>query len=137
MFAQVNALPSPQCKTPRRDGNLQAASDQARFDVGRHIVGPFDGVDVIQRFGSDMIESQLHIDTNVGIRVFVDAETGRRVLQEAMQRSDLDFSDLGQALQDIFGDQMAPSSHRRKLDSGLVKLHKGPIADRVWLFNAS
>lgn len=137
MLAQVNALPSSQGETPRRDGNLQTAADQSRLHVGRHVVRSLHRVNVVQRLGSDVIESPLHVDPNIGICIFIDAETRGSVLQETMQSPDLDFLNLGQAIQDFFSDQVAPSSHRRKLDSGLIELHKGPLAECAWMFNAS
>lgn len=137
MLAEVDSLPSSQGEPASGDGDLQTAADQGRLHVCRHVIRPFDRVNVVQGFGGDMIQGQLHVDSDIRIRVFIDAQTGRRVLQETMQRPDLDFPQLWQRLQDFFRDEMAASSDRRKLDSGLIELHGEAASRSLGIFNAS
>ena len=44
MFPEVNALPRAQAKTAVRHRDAEVDGGQSRPDVGRHVIGPLDGV---------------------------------------------------------------------------------------------
>lgn len=84
-----------------------------------------------------MVKGQLHVDSDIRVRILVDTQTSRRMLQKAVQCPDLDFPYLGQGLEDFFRDEMASASHRRKLDLCLVELHSETANGSRGIFNAS
>ena len=49
MFAEVDALPGAEKEGAMTDRDRQAASEQCRFDVGRHVVAAFERVFVVMR----------------------------------------------------------------------------------------
>ena len=55
----------------------------------RHIVQSFCGVNVVQALGHQMVECQLHVPSDVGVRIFIDAETGRCVLNKDVEQPNL------------------------------------------------
>ena len=53
MLAEINSLPSAEAKRAVRDRDRDAASQERRFHVGRHIVWPFASVAIGKVFRSD------------------------------------------------------------------------------------
>lgn len=97
MLAEIDSLPGSEAKPPLPDGQGEGASDQDRFDVRGHIVWPLKGVLVIgSAFRDHLLEMAFQVSAYVGIRVLIDRQGGRGMLQKEMEEPDLDLTDLGQ-----------------------------------------
>ena len=76
MFAQEDSLPGPQAQPTVAYRNRQRTAEHGCFDVGRHVVGAFNGMHVREFLGGDGIERRFEIVGDVGIGVLVDAQLG-------------------------------------------------------------
>ena len=77
-------------KTAVPNRNRHGASQQRSFNVRRHVVWPFVGVDKIRRvFGGQFVKMALHILPNCWIGVFVDGQGCGGVLNEDVGQSHL------------------------------------------------
>lgn len=123
VLAQIDALPRAEAQPAAGNGDQQAAAQQRRLDVGRHVVGPFDRVLVRELFRHDGRQAGLEVHGHVGVGVLVDRQRGRRVLQEDVQQADLVLGQLGQSLHDLACHEMEPSRVGRKLERALDPGH--------------
>jgi hypothetical protein len=76
--------------------------------VRRHVVGTFDRVHEGLILGHDPIEGCLHIDPNIRIRVLVDRQARRSVLEKHVQPADLDVLDFRDRVENLACDQVKP-----------------------------
>lgn len=72
MFAQIDSLPSPQLQSSVADGDGNAGAQQRRFDMGRHVVGAFDGVNQWLVLGNHSVKDRFKVGSNVRVCVLVD-----------------------------------------------------------------
>ena len=77
--------------------------------MSRHVVGAFTGVNKRRAFRAQLVGGRFHVDTHIGIRVFVNRKPRRCVLDENMQHPDRDFVDLRAGGQDLSSDQVKPA----------------------------
>lgn len=85
MFAQVDSLPCSEAERTFGDWNRQRTAQQRGLNVSWHVIQALDRMNVIQVVRDDMVERQLHIRPNVRVCIFVNAQTGGRVLDENVQ----------------------------------------------------
>ena len=82
MFPEVDALPGAQAEMAVRHRDAQVHRGQGRPDVRRHVVRSLDGVfEQPIAVGHETIEEALEVRADVGIRVFLNDERRRGVLQ--------------------------------------------------------
>lgn len=104
-FAEVDALPCTQTEAAPCDGDREEGSRERRFGVGRHVVVPFERVDVIGfAFGDESVEYGFQIGADVRIGVLVEAQCGRGVSDEQVQQSRA--GQRRQVAQHLFGDEV-------------------------------
>jgi hypothetical protein len=128
MFAQVDTLPGSQAKSPIPDGDGQTSSHQRRLDMGRHIVRSLDRVNIREVLRNDVVQSGFEIDPHIGIRIFVDGQTGRCVLNEYMQQPDTDTGQFRNRVHHRSGDQMTSTSVGSKGQGAMMPNHECIIA---------
>ena len=74
-FAEVNALPSSEVKTPVGDRNRERHAEERGFCVSGHIVETFEGVVVVWfAFGNESVHDFRQVGAHVRVGVFVDAQ---------------------------------------------------------------
>lgn len=120
VFAQINSLPGPQTESSLTDRDGDGTADHGAFDMSRHIIGTFQGVPVIEVFPSDLVERQFQVKRNIRIRILVDRNRRRCVQDEYMHQSDSNSSQLRDAMNDLFGDQMESAPDGRELNFMLI-----------------
>ena len=93
MFAEVDALPGAEKKAAATNRDRQAASEQCRFDVCRHVVAALERVFVVMRpVGNEFAKVPLQITAHFRTHVLVDDKRSRRVLDEQMQQAGFDLA---------------------------------------------
>lgn len=128
MLAKVNSLPSSHTQLPILDRNRQPGTHQRRFDVGRHVVRSLDRVNIREVFRNDMVQGGFEIDPHIGIRIFVEGQTGRCVLNEYMQQPDTDRCKLRNRIHYPSGDQMTSPRVGAKGQRAMMPNHRTIIA---------
>jgi hypothetical protein len=128
MFAQVDTLPGSQAKGPIPDGDGQTRSHQRRLDMGRHVVRSLDRVNIREVFRNDVVQSGFEIDPHIGIRIFVEGQTGRSVLNEDMQQPDTDTGQFRDRVHHRSSDQMTSTSVGSEGQGAMMPNHKAIIA---------
>lgn len=84
----------------------------------------FEGSIVVPRGWDNLVQSNLHIPTNIWICVFVHGQTSRCVLNEQIAHSNLDLRQiLGNCLLNICCNQMTTTGGRRDGEFVLKPLH--------------
>jgi hypothetical protein len=99
MLVQINPLPRSQSETPLADRNIETGAHETRLDVPRHVIVAFCGVSkgaiAIPLGWHELVQGDFEIATNVRIRVFVNGQTSRCVLNEQVAHSNLNFGYIG------------------------------------------
>src|SRR4051812_29478663 len=131
MLAQEDALPGAKEQSPIADRNRHRRSHQRRLDVGGHVVGPFDGVHVRKILRRELVERALQIDPHIVVRIFVDRDRGRRVLNECLQYSHANLRELGQRLDDFARDKMTAAGATRQRNFPLKPDHRCILKSKV------
>lgn len=112
-FTQIDSLPGPKVQAPVCYGDGHRLSGKGRFNVCRHIVGPFKCMDIMPgAFGNELVENCFKVNAHRGIGVFVDRQSGRCVLNKKMQQSCL--RKVIQLIFDEVGYQVKPTWIGRK-----------------------
>jgi hypothetical protein len=106
VLAQVDPLPCTKQQSTVADRRRDGRSHQRRLNVRRHIVGSFNRMNVWKILRRQFVERALQIGPHIVIRVFVDRDRGRGVLNENMQHSHANLLQLRQRLYDFPRDQM-------------------------------
>lgn len=89
-LAEVNALPCSEIEPSVGDGYGERRSGNNGFGMGRHVVGPFKGVEVVGRtFRHKFVEYGVEVLPHVGVGVFVQRQGRRGVLYQQVQESGL------------------------------------------------
>ena len=91
--------------------------------MGGHVVGTFDRVDKGLVFGDQTIQSRFHIGTDIRVRIFIDRQARRGVLQENLQDPDSNVLEFGHCRDDLAGNQMKAASVRTDPDRFLGPNH--------------
>ena len=82
-LAEVDPLPSAKVQAAIGDGDGDADTAQRRFGVGRHIVSTLQRMLILRTIlWNQSVEDSLHIDANIWITVFVDAQSTTSMLRE-------------------------------------------------------
>src|SRR5262249_9334308 len=132
MFAKVDSLPGAEKQSALTDRDCQTASDQGRFDVGRHVVGAFERVFVVIRpLGNEFAKMSLQIATHFRTHVLVYGKRSGRVLNEQLQHADFDLAYLRELRHDFTGDYVKATAAGLKSDDALNPEHEYIIAYRV------
>jgi hypothetical protein len=74
-------------------------------------------------FGRNLIERSFQIERHVGIGIFVDRQRSRSVLNKEVQQADLEFSQFGQRLDDLPGNQVKTPRFGGQLNRPLESIH--------------
>ncbi len=81
VFPNVDSLPASQRESSLDDGNGERGGRESRPDMRRHVVRPLVSVgEVGVSLGNVKIETSLQVVAGRGVGVFLDGETGRRML---------------------------------------------------------
>jgi len=110
VFAEEDTLPGAEAEAAAGDGDGEATVGERSLDVGRHVVGAFDGVVVGEVFGGDGVEGPMEVARDVGIGVLVEGEGRRRVQDEDVEQARADGLELGQGVENLAGDGMDAGS---------------------------
>lgn len=87
-LAQKHPLPRTQIQTAAGDRNGQGDSGDGRFDVGRHVIISLHHMGIMGlALRNQMIEAASQILTNGRIRIFIDDEPGRGMVQKQMHQT--------------------------------------------------
>ena len=89
VFAQIDPLPRSQQQATVANWYRQGTSQHRSLDMGRHIVGTLQGVNVGKAFGNDLVDRHLQVYGHVRVRVLVNRQRGGSVLNEDMQHAKL------------------------------------------------
>ena len=101
VFTQIDPLPRAQEQSAVANGHRHGASEHGSLDMGRHIVGTLQCVNVGKAFGNDLVHRHLQVDGNVRVRVLVYGQRGGCVLNEHMEQAKLDFPQFRQCINDL------------------------------------
>ena len=83
MFTEINALPGAQIQSTSRNRDRQAAADEDRFDVRRHVVRPFIVVGIVGGvFRDKLIKVRFQVSAHFRLHIFVEGQRGRGVLDK-------------------------------------------------------
>lgn len=87
MLHEIERLPRPEQRfaAGNRYGNRRRG--EHRFDMRRHVIGPFDGVPVRSVIRGQGLERMKQIVPNVGVGIFLNDERRRRVPNEHDQQA--------------------------------------------------
>jgi hypothetical protein len=111
MLVQIDPLPCAQSEAPLPDRNIETRTHETRLDVPGHVIVTFGSVSkgtvAIPLGRYQLVQGSFHIATHVRIGVFVDGQTGRRVLNEQVAHAHLNFGNVGtDGFQNITGHQV-------------------------------
>lgn len=123
MFAQINSLPGAELQPALLDRDAEAAAEEGRLNVRRHVVGPFQSVLVGKVLGGDGGEDPFEVVPDIAVGVFVDREGSRCVLQKDVQQSDPDGAQFRQPSNHVLSDQMKAPGQGGKDKRSLVPRH--------------
>lgn len=123
MLTKVDALPRPQCEPALGDRDHQLMTEQRGFDVGRHIIRPFQRVGIRQFFRAKMVDRHFHINANFGIGVLIESKGRRGVLEKQMQHANLEFLKFVKLFNNLASHQVESSRPSLKTDSFLMPIH--------------
>jgi hypothetical protein len=126
VFAQIYALPGPQVKAAAVDREGQVETGERRLGVGRHVVGPLQGVGPGEVFGDGFVDPGPEIPAHVGRSVLVQGERGRGVPDHEMDQTDREPGDLRDCGLDFPGDEVETSRPGFEREVCLDDVH-GPV----------
>ncbi len=86
MLAEIDALPGPQSERAAVHRDREARTQQRGLHMRRHVVRAFARVPIREILRRDRRERRLQVDRHIGVRVLVDRERRRRVLNENLQQ---------------------------------------------------
>lgn len=112
MFIQIHTLPRTQRQLSLLNRNVQRHAHQTTLYMSRHVIIAFHRVTkrpiAIPRGGDNFVERRLHIGADVGIRIFIDGQRCRSVLDKQIAEAYLDFGNVGTGgFEDFSRDQVA------------------------------
>ena len=104
--------------------------------MGRHIIGPFIGMDVIGGvFGHHLIEVAFKILTHGGVGVFIQGERGGAVLDEDMSQPDAVICQFRDLSHNFTGDKMKSPLFRGEGNLFLCPSHDHIVCQLDWFGN--
>jgi hypothetical protein len=107
MLAQIDSLPGAQHQLTVMYRHSHLTTDQGAFYMSRHVVCPFVHVFVIRSIlGSQHVEVGFHIPTYTAVRILIDTQGGRGVLQEEMRQANMDLPQFRQLSEYFTGYQV-------------------------------
>ena len=123
VFAKKNPLPGSQQELPIADRNRQGNAEQGRFDVSRHVIRPFAGMVVRERFRRDFVGKTIQIRRNVRIDIFIERQRRRGMLQKKMQKPRPDCLNFWNCSYNVGGNLPNSLGTRRKRKVSLRPKH--------------
>lgn len=110
VLTEVNALPRTERKFSVSNRYRHGASQNRRFQMGRHIVRPFVVMLIVGIIFRDVfIEIHFKILPDRRIGIFIDRERGRCVLDEHLTNAGADFAYFRKRVNDLARDQVEPA----------------------------
>jgi hypothetical protein len=111
VFTKIDSLPRTKVQFSARYRDGDAASEDGRFQVCRHIIRSLGIVLIIRGILRDgFIEMTFKIFSDRRVGVLVQRQRGRRVLDENVEESAADSPEFGDLGKDLRRDQMEPAA---------------------------
>lgn len=121
-LAEVYALPGTEEKLPITHGDRQIRPHQSRLDMSGHVVGSFDGVDIVGiAFGNELVENRPKVMADVRVGVLVQGEAGAGVQDNEMRKPDSDILYLRNLALNLTGNEVEPPRSWLQTDDLLHK----------------
>ena len=85
---------------------------QRGLHVGGHVVRAFERVRIRKIFWREMIQRAFQVVAHIAVCVFIDCQRGGCVLDEDMQESRIEISQLRKRRENLAGNQVTAASKR-------------------------
>lgn len=107
VLAEINTLPGAKVKPAICDRDLHRGAQERGLDVGRHVIGTFEGVLVVGSiFRHHLVKLTFEINPHGGVSIFVDRKAGGSMLNENMKHAGLYLPQLRKLVQYFRGDEV-------------------------------
>lgn len=104
-LTEVDTLPGAERQSTVHYRNGDRRADKGRFDMGRHVVRAFEGMnDKWLIFRNDLVHEFFKILADIGIGILIDANARRCMSDKNIEQSVV--RDIIQSLNDLTGDQV-------------------------------
>lgn len=116
VFPQIDPLPGAEGQLAITDGYGDSRTQETGLHMGRHVIRTFKRMDEVRgAIGYQMIQVDLKVASNVRVRIFIEGEGRRSMLNEHMQEPDADQGKLRNRRYHLSCDQVESPAFRREL----------------------
>ncbi len=110
---QEDPLPCAELQAAAGNRNRKRNTGQCRFDVRWHVIIPFHHMGIVSHpLGGQMVEAAIQVCAYRRIRILIDHQSGRSMMNENIQKSL--FRQLADGPFDMVRDQMKTTTERRQ-----------------------
>lgn len=133
VLTQIDPLPGAKGQLAITDGYRERRTQETGLHMGRHVICTLERMDEVRgAIRYQMVQVDLKVAPNIRIRIFIEGEGCRSMLNEHMQEPDPDQGKLRNRRYHFSCDQMESPAFRRELKRLLYPhgLHVTPL--RHW-----